>query len=292
MSSHDRIDRTGRRILRTNRVQVGDVLMLRREYAPCRGLQGLVACYWTTTSFGKAAPAYRHRVLPDGCTDIMLRPTDPSASWIVGPMRSFAVLPASGSVDTVAVRFKPGAAFVLLDHPLRDMVDRAIRPDVFLGRWARLLEERLAECVDEIGRLDCLEHSLLERLSGLRRIDPVIVEAMHTMIACQAHLPLECMPSRFGYSQRQIRKKFETYVGLPPIRLGRIMRFLSAAQAIIHGRARSGAHLAQQYGYYDQAYLVHEFQDLSGLTPSQFGRDHSACPIFTIQPSLELLPLV
>jgi AraC-like DNA-binding protein len=254
-------------------------------------LGGLVACYWTTTSFGRSTPNYCHRVLPDGCTDIMLRPADPSASCIVGPMRSFAVLPSSGPVDTVAVRLKPGAAFALLDHPLNDLVERTASPEVFLGRWARLLEEQLAGCIDQDSRLNCLERALLERLAGTRQIASSIAEAMHTLIAGQSRRPLEQMAVRLGYSQRQVRRKFEMYVGLPPVTVGRIMRFLNATQAIVRGRVGSGARLAQECGYYDQAHLVHEFQDLSGLTPSHFGQSQKACPIGAIQPASELIPL-
>ncbi|MDF1506547.1 DUF6597 domain-containing transcriptional factor, partial [Roseisolibacter sp. H3M3-2] len=83
------------------------------EHAPPPALRPFVACLWTR---GAAPPdAGAHRVLPDGCVDVLLATTgDAVRAVAVGTMTAAAIVPPSPGTAFVAARLRPGAARRLL----------------------------------------------------------------------------------------------------------------------------------------------------------------------------------
>jgi AraC-like DNA-binding protein len=70
-------------------------------------------------------------------------------------------------------------------------------------------------------------------------------------------------------------------VGLTPKLTSRIFRFqraLAAANGV--QTTPDWSDLAVDCGYYDQAHLIHEFQQLAGLTPSDYLRSRTDFPLY------------
>ncbi|MBI1281916.1 MAG: hypothetical protein GC179_27575 [Anaerolineaceae bacterium] len=74
-------------------------MMPYREYHPHPALAPYVACYWSITS----PKPLINRVLPDGCTDIVVSDT----LQVVGTMRRAILVPVESQSVTVGIRFKP-----------------------------------------------------------------------------------------------------------------------------------------------------------------------------------------
>jgi methylphosphotriester-DNA--protein-cysteine methyltransferase len=70
-------------------------------------------------------------------------------------------------------------------------------------------------------------------------------------------------------SQRQLERRFNEIVGLPPKRLARIVRFQAALASIYANPRRELTSVAYDHGYADQAHFIHEFQRLYGKVPSK-----------------------
>ena len=84
------------------------------EYAPPRDLAPWVACFWRIV--GRAVDV-QHRVLPDGCADLLLdmegaRGRGGTSPELIGPMSTAQVIGLSGTVDLLGVRLRPGAIAV------------------------------------------------------------------------------------------------------------------------------------------------------------------------------------
>ena len=75
------------------------------ELQPCAALAPHIECYWV--SEGTAAAGTTTRVLPDGCSDIIvdLR-TGVGASRVVGTMQTASLVPLRGPVSMLGVRFR------------------------------------------------------------------------------------------------------------------------------------------------------------------------------------------
>lgn len=66
----------------------------------------------------------------------------------------------------------------------------------------------------------------------------------------------------FYFSRRQYIRRFKKAIGLIPKRFSRIIRF----QKALHHTKRNDPpeKIIEQYGYYDQAHLIKEFNELGG----------------------------
>jgi methylphosphotriester-DNA--protein-cysteine methyltransferase len=72
---------------------------------------------------------------------------------------------------------------------------------------------------------------------------------------------------------RQLERRFNEVVGLPPKRLARIVRFQSALESIHANPRRELTGVAYEHGYSDQAHFIHECKALSGKAPSTVRRE-------------------
>jgi AraC-like DNA-binding protein len=79
-----------------------------------------------------------------------------------------------------------------------------------------------------------------------------------------------------GLPQRTLLARFDDWVGVTPKQLARASRLRSVLARVEPGAEVRWADIALDCGFYDQAHLVHEFQDLLGLSPDAFlgGRRH------------------
>ena len=93
-------------------------------------------------------------------------------------------------------------------------------------------------------------HALSAFKGGSRRIGDVVAET--------------------GLSSRRFIRLFSDEVGLTPKSFCRVRRFQRTV-ARLHGlRAVDWAETALACGYYDQAHMIHDFRDFSGLSPASY----------------------
>src|SRR5262245_22144411 len=124
-----------------------------REYPPHLALAPYVACYWSITS---PAPLI-NRILPDGCTDIVVSDTIEA----VGTMSQAIVLPVLNQSLTVGIRFKPGAGAVFFRLPLHELTDATLDIHNLWGNNTHDLTEQLAEATTAHQKITLLEAFLL-----------------------------------------------------------------------------------------------------------------------------------
>jgi AraC-like DNA-binding protein len=230
---------------------------LYREYAPPPGLEAHVACVWLSHD-GEVS------VLPDACADIVF---DAGRLVVAGPATTAKVAPATPGQPRCGVRFRTGSAgavFGVGADALRDL-----GPDLteLWGAAARRLQDEVAGAPTLEAAAGALLRGLAGRLPGPRDGDPYV----RALVAePEGVRPLYVRARELGFSERQLRRRFERAVGYGPATLRRIQRFqrflaLAAAAPAGTGLAR----LAADAGYADQAHLAREARRLSGRTPSE-----------------------
>jgi AraC-like DNA-binding protein len=72
-----------------------------------------------------------------------------------------------------------------------------------------------------------------------------------------------------GLSPRKLAEAFRAEVGLAPKAYQRVRRLQAALRQLDRGPA-SGATIAADVGYFDQAHLVREFRSFTAMTPTQY----------------------
>jgi AraC-like DNA-binding protein len=216
-----------------------------------------------------------HRILPDGCVDVVidLAASSPGRVAVVaGPTaRPFSV-PLSGKVDYLGVCFRPGAFFRLFDIAASELTDRIV-PLAELGSiFPASSVEAICSCSTSGDPIALLEGILSRRLAHERREDHRLPAALAVVFQTGGVIPIKDLARRVHTSPRNLSRLFDRFVGLAPKVFCRIVRFQRVVRTLKDHPGRKQLSLALGAGYYDQAHLIHEFQALAGQPPTRLVR--------------------
>jgi len=251
------------------------------EIAPPGDLAPYVDRLWLRTTV-RGVPGRIHRVLPDGCVDVIVH-ADRGATELVGAMTRAAEIP-DGPAELVAVRFKPGTAAAITRGALAELTDQNPElaefgiADDLAGRIvdarahpaAPLLAAKIPLSVTSHARLAALVAWLRRRLADAAPPDPLVARAVALLSTGAARV--DVVAGALGVTRQYLARGFRREVGITPKQLARIAR-MQRTMAAIRGRARAPARLdlarlAVELGYFDQAHLCNELRALIGVTPA------------------------
>lgn len=207
---------------------------------------------WTLT----VAPGSVHRVLPDGCMDLL---------WIGGRLLvagpdTRAEPPSEGVGGSYAgIRFAPGTAPALLGVPAHELRDRRV---ALAGLWpaaqVRELTQRVAEAADPAG---ALEDVALRRAAGVAPPDPAMRFVAGQLDGGRS---VADTAQAVGLGARQLHRRSLAAFGYGPKTLARVLRLQRALALVRSGTPYAEAALAA--GCTDQAHLAREMRELAGTT--------------------------
>lgn len=230
--------------------------MMYREIRPRPAYAETIECFWESRDSDRV-----HRVMPDGCADILFTMDGGRASLtVVGPMTRFEDFRLSAGGVLTGARFRPGmwtANLRVSGHQLTD-----VRPplDGFWGQRAAHLAERLADARSIEDRARLLEGAIRPAAT-----DP-LQRALQALERSRGCVEMDELASWCGISTRQLRRRCLERTGLTPKLLARILRFRHAFEGL-PGDRRDFAQFALECGFYDQAHLINEFRAFAGRTP-------------------------
>jgi AraC-like DNA-binding protein len=80
---------------------------------------------------------------------------------------------------------------------------------------------------------------------------------------------------RLGWTRKRLVRAFRDDIGIPPKGLARVLRFRRALAEFGSRKIVDVSQVAVGCGYSDQAHMIRDFKDLSGLTPGELVRVYS-----------------
>ncbi|HZJ66823.1 MAG TPA: helix-turn-helix transcriptional regulator [Kofleriaceae bacterium] len=250
--------------------------MLYLAHIPGPPLVGFVECMW---SLGDAPVHATERIVPSGTLELVInlhedeiRIYDPdtgaarrfSGAVVSGAYRRFFVIDTREHASLVGVHFRPGGAGPFLGVPPGALVDQHVDLETLWHGSAVELRDRLCETACQASRFAIIEQALLRRLVLHRGGHPVVPLAL-----AQLERPgtgIGDLATSLHLSQRRFIEVFTAEVGMTPKRLARVLRF---QRALAHARLGTPdwARLAAACGYFDQSHLIHDFRELTGMSP-------------------------
>ena len=241
-----------------------------QETAPVPALRPWLDCVWTCRVHARGQPM-AHQVLPYNCIDILCQDQQ-DASFAVGMMTAPIQVVSQGLVQTVAARFKPGAAARFFQLPLCELNDG--RTDL-QQLWGRELAARLGDALwtdplPDAQRLQILQDFLLLRLrkNPLVAASGLALQAVALIEHAQGTLRVDQLAAQLKVSRQHLAAQFRQQVGISPKLFARISRFRAVNSALKTLPAQADwAQVALQYGYFDQSHLIHDFQDFARASP-------------------------
>ncbi|MFN2564084.1 MAG: DUF6597 domain-containing transcriptional factor [Gemmatimonadaceae bacterium] len=263
------------------------------EHAPPAALAPHVDCFWSRTAAADETsdhPRY-HRVLPDGCVDIVLtfaapawsspaegaaaEGTAPDVALAVGVMTRPIVIRDSPDATYLGVRFRPGVAGVLFGVPASEMTDeRVVLADVWADCEALL--DSLARAPDAVARIRTISTAIARRLLAAPAGPPASVTATAArIVAARGAVSIGRLAAELGVTRQYLARAFAHHVGVSPKTLARIVRARSVLERARRGTDADWSAIALDAGYYDQSHLIAELKELTGLPPSAWAAGRS-----------------
>jgi len=224
-------------------------------------LRPFVGCFWVITAQRGATI----RVVPDGTTSISIELRTSSASgWFLrGPLIKPQELRFRSAATLIGIRLRPGVAYLVSRIAADAMLGRRFR---LSGSAFRALTRGNPLARTPTGNIEVLQQFLIERLANAN-VHPIVSNAMHAIeqrhgCASVAGIAAEC-----GVSPRHLSRLMRLWVGYGPKCLARVVRFQEALKQMENMPGRSGATLASETGYFDQAHLTLDLTRMAGATP-------------------------
>ncbi|QMV43033.1 AraC family transcriptional regulator [Cohnella cholangitidis] len=247
-----------------------------REYEPCDKLTSHIACYWTMDFHAVTGSIQPHRILPDGCVDILFDRRSLSyrnASFVAGLMAQYEVMNLTEAQSLFGVRFYSEAARSVFKYPVSEFRGYHVYLEEFWGIDSLAMVEEILSA-DEVSKvIDIVERKLIKRLSlDDSPSDPVLHASMQYMYTHRGTLTPSDLADKLSFSGRHIRRTFDRELGMSPKEMLSIIRFQSLLQELNGGGNTRLTDIAANFGYYDQSHFIKHFKRYYGLLPREMLR--------------------
>jgi AraC-like DNA-binding protein len=195
----------------------------------------------------------------------------PSA-WIGGLSQQRTIVGVGPRYGAVDLKLSPPVAHAVLGMDLSALEGRCVALGDAFGATGERLADELRDAPGWDQRFDLLEHWLLQRLADGPRVDPVVGRAFALLVASQGRLRIGALCTEIGVSPRHLTRRFGAQVGLAPKAVARQLRFATVRRRLetVSSGPRSWTEVALAAGYFDQAHLIRDFRELSGVTPTEY----------------------
>lgn len=248
---------------------------------PSPPLAGVVENLWLregpppSHAFERVLPSGREEVifnLSDGelrCYHDDGQPNGRTAGPIfVGLHRHGFVIDTRQQSAIMGVHFKPGGAWRLLGIPARELSDARIDFQSLIGHDAHRLMDRLMRCATPMEKLRLVDAALCRR--RLQSVHPAVTWAAEQMTRYPAMTRVARLAEEAGLSERRLGEIFANQVGINPKGFARLRRFQATLSRIHRHDHPDWCDLSLRVGYADQAHMIREFREFSGLTPAAY----------------------
>jgi len=226
------------------------------EYTPSSYLSNFISCYWIVETNNEEVKTISHRILPDGCMDIVFDFIDHSA-FICGIADKTENLILDGKVKYLGIRFLPQSISYILktDTPsslnARFTLDNISKSLTKMG--ATVLEKNnLSECINII-------EYYLSSLFKNYKINERFNLLLNHVLDSRGVITVKELSNYHFISEKQIGRYFINNIGISTKPFLRILRFQNAYQHL-GSYKHSKITLALDTGYYDQSHLIKDLK--------------------------------
>ncbi len=186
---------------------------------------------------------------------------------LVGPSAYRPVdLHLRGGVETFAIFFQPLAFSQLFRIPMGNLVNLEYNACDVLDSEIQELWQTMAETSSFPQRVAIAEGYLLRKAANSLKNTPVVNAALH-MLASRGIARISNVANQSSLGLRQFERRFVSEIGLSPKLYSKVARFQAVLDAKVNRQNAGWLDLACEFGYFDQAHMIKDFQNLSGLSP-------------------------
>jgi len=172
-----------------------------------------------------------------------------------------------GRVDAFTIVFQPGGVFRLFSVPAEELTNNDFDGEAVLGRRIGELERRLGDASSFSGRVRIADDFLCGRRPAFDSIGAVAHSASKVLLGA-GNIRVSDLAYAAGLGIRQFERRFRHEIGIAPKLYARIVRFEAALRRRAAAPEMQWTDIAHSLGYHDQMHMVHDFNRLSGGSPT------------------------
>ena len=191
-----------------------------------------------------------------------------SGAYVMGSRAQGYQLQHEGASHFIAVRFRPAGLAAFLPVPLAELTDTVVDVQALWGHEIHVLHEQLYDV--PLPRAFTLIQAFLQRQFKPPQHHTAIQQALRQIHQRHGQIRMGTLADDLNMSQKHLERLFQRYVGHTPKTYARIARFQSVMQSLTVSQDPDMTGLAHEMGYFDQAHLINDFKDFTGLTPGQY----------------------
>jgi AraC-like DNA-binding protein len=258
---------------------------------PASPLDLFVESLWVCRN--ESAPRRFERVLPSGAPQLVVNLAEDQTRVYREAPSGLICVTAPGSIlsgitshaqiiDTdeqayvAGVSFRPGGTLPFVAQPADELAGTDVPLDaIWGGATTRWLRERLLSARAPADALDVLERALWDMWRD-RGWHPAVAFALDVFRARPSVARVASVTAAVGLSEKRFIERFKSEVGVTPKRYCRLLRFQQVVATAHVLRDADWADVAASCGYADQAHLIHEFREFSGMTPRAYEQGKTA----------------
>lgn len=194
---------------------------------------------------------------------------------VVGPSsRHSARLWVEGPIATFHIGFQPTGFHRLFGVGMDALADVATSTDDLGLKPLQDLVARIRQAADFASRARVADDWIAHRLAWSRAAEPV--DDIARLIRRSGGQPsVARLAQRLDMSPRQLQRRFNEQVGLPPKLYARTVRFDAVLEARDRRPDLTWTALAHRFGYFDQAHLLRDAHAFTGVPPTALVREET-----------------
>lgn len=198
-----------------------------------------------------------------------------SRFFIGGQLRNEnPVLGCDGRFRLLGVELRPAAFYRLFHCDASRFTDCMTDFHDVFPRWANELENTLLP-TDSTPQLILKIEQFLEKLIPHAVEAPVVEAAIAEINKRQGLITAEELSGLTGYSARQLHRYFIQTIGIPAKHYAKIVQINYVISSLMQDNRAQLQELSSEYGYFDQAHFIHDFQRFIQTNPTEFLRSES-----------------
>jgi len=173
-----------------------------------------------------------------------------------------------GKVDAFTIVFQPGGLFVLFSVPAGKLTDDHFDGEAALGLGE--LERRLGDAASFTDRVHVADRYLCAKRPAFDSVSGLATAATDVFLSSGC-VRVSDLAHKAGLGIRQFERRFRYEIGISPKLYARIVRFEAALRRKAAAPEMRWTDIAHNLGYHDQMHMVHDFNRLSGDSPTAIG---------------------
>jgi AraC-like DNA-binding protein len=250
---------------------------------PSSVLARYIKHYWRLESCVPKGQQHIQRIVPNGLFELIFYlENKPKASddrksindriIVTGQLANHHDLIVTGNVSLFAIYFLPQGLSAFLNLPVNELFNQSVPLKFILKDNISRLEDELSEAQSFQEQVTVAERFLIHLLQknqeqyNNRRITHTINRINET----KGILKINDMASDAFLSRKQFERTFTGVIGTSPKQFLKIVRFQNAIYERSQNTRLSLTEIAYKCGYFDQAHMINDFKNLSGISPGKF----------------------